>query len=122
MLTRFPNALPLACGSVDTLNSGEYAVLETPNFPDELYPNNFDCERKVVFPAGAEVFLSCDYFWVKKGDYVSIGEQKYYGYSSGFTGLQLELEEGASSLSLRFKTDSQGRAKGFRCYLAAVTP
>merc|ERR1712066_729648 len=107
----------LACGSVDTLNYGEYAVLETPNFPNKRYPNNFDCEWELVFPAGAQLFISCDYFWVKRGDFFSVGEDEFYGFSSGFSGRPVELLDTAASLSLGFTTNKRGRAWGFRCFV-----
>jgi len=107
----------LACGSADTLNHGEYATLETPGFPNERYPNNFDCQWDINFPAGSKVYLSCDYFWVKKRDYFSVGENKYYGYSSGFDLWQLEVEDTATSLKFGFTSNRRGRAWGFRCYV-----
>merc|ERR1719411_2366097 len=107
----------LACGSVDTLNHGEYVTLETPGYPYERYPNNFDCQWDLNFPAGSEVYLSCDYFWVKKGDYFSIGEDRYYGYSSGFDLWQMELEDTATNLKFGFTSNRRRNAWGFRCYV-----
>merc|ERR1719220_3078253 len=107
----------LACGSVDTLNHGEYVTLETPGFPYERYPNNFDCQWDLNFPAGSEVYLSCDYFWVKKGDYFSIGEDTYYGYSSRFDLWQMDLEDTATNLKFGFTSNRRKNAWGFRCYV-----
>merc|ERR1712077_153737 len=63
---------------------GEYVVLESPNFPYKRYPNNFDCAWELVVPAGAEVLFSCEYFHVRRGDYFTMGEYQFYGYSRGF--------------------------------------
>ena len=106
----------LACGSIDILGYGEFTVLESPGFPDVKYPNNFDCQWELLFPAGAEVFFSCDFFWVKRGDSFSIGGLNYYGYSAGFS-WSLSLEAGQSSLTFGFTTNSRERGWGFRCYV-----
>jgi len=109
---------PLACGSTDSLNFGEYVMLETPGYPYNRYPNNFDCQWTVQFPAGAELLLSCEYFWVRRGDSFSIGESSYYGYSAaGFGGFKVEKLDTVASLNLGFTTNRRGKAWGFRCYL-----
>merc|ERR1719397_117898 len=106
----------LACGSVDTLGYGEYVMLETPNYPWR-YPNNADCEWELEFPAGAALSLSCEDFSVKRGDFLTIGDLQYYGYSTGFQGMPIELEETAASLSLSFTSNRRKRSWGFRCYV-----
>ena len=104
----------LACGSIDILGYGEFTVLESPGYPYVKYPNNFDCQWELLFPAGAEVFFSCDFFWVKRGDSFSIGGLNYYGYSAGFSGWSLGLEAGQSSLTFGFTTNSRRRGWGSR--------
>ena len=106
----------LACGSTDILGYGEFTVLESPGYPDVKYPNNLDCQWELQFPAGAEVFFSCDFFWVKRGDSFSIGGLNYYGYSAGFS-WSLSLEAGQSSLTFGFTTNRRRRGWGFRCYV-----
>jgi len=108
---------PLACGATDVLNFGEYATLETPGYPYNRYPNNFDCQWTLQFPAGAELLLSCDYFWVRRGDYFTIGETSYHGYSAGFGGYKLEQLDSVVSLNFGFTTNRRGRGWGFRCYV-----
>jgi len=111
------NYEPLACGSQQSLNYGEYVTLQTPGYPYKKYPNNFDCQWELTFPAGAELFLSCDYFWLKNGDYFTLGDNQFYGYSAGFQGWELDFLDGASSLSLGFTSNNRKKAWGFRCYI-----
>ena len=104
----------LPCGAVDTLEYGQFAVLETPEFPDKKYPNDFHCQWRVEVPAMSQVLLSCDYFWLKYGDFFSFGGENYYGYSTGFSGLALDHEDDISILAFNFTTNGWKRARGFR--------
>ena len=105
----------LACGTTETLDYGDFAVLETPEFPHKKYPNNLQCQWRLEFPAGSQVILSCEYFWLKYGDFFSFGGEKYYGYSTGFSGWVLDLEDDISSLAFNLTTNGWKRARGFRC-------
>ena len=107
------NVDALACGTTTVLNFGEYAVVESPNYP-RRYPNNYDCSWELVVPAGAEVLLSCDYFWVRRGDYFTMGDNQFYGYSEGFGGWEVELLDTQTSIYLGFSSNRRRRAKGFR--------
>jgi len=108
---------PLACGSTDVMGFGEYVVLESPNYPYKRYPNNFDCAWELVVPAGAEVLFSCEYFHVRRGDYFTMGEYQFYGYSSGFSGYQVELLDTQTSINFGFTTNNRRKGWGFRCYV-----
>ena len=104
----------MACGSTNVLNFGEYAMLESPNYP-RRYPNNIDCSWELVIPAGAEVFFSCESFRVRRGDYFTLGDYSFYGkYSTGFYGYQVELLDTQTSLQLGFTSDRRRRSRGFR--------
>jgi len=108
---------PIACGSSHVLNFGEYVTLESPNYPGK-YPNNVDCSWEVVFPAGSEVFFSCESFRVKRGDYFTLGDFSFYGrYTWGFSGYEVALLDTQTSLQLGFNSDRRRRSRGFRCYL-----
>ena len=104
----------MACGSSNVLNFGEYAVLESPNYP-RRYKNNVDCSWELVFPAGAEVFYSCETFRVKRGDYFTIGDESFYGnYFWGFGSFEVDLLDTQTSLQINFSSNRRRRSKGFR--------
>ena len=106
----------MACGSTNVLNYGEYAVLESPNYP-RRYPNNQDCSWELVIPAGAMVFFSCEYFWVRRGDYFIYGDAQFYGYDSDGFGQELSLLDTQTSLHFGFTSNRRRKAKGFRCFV-----
>merc|ERR1719367_1962974 len=109
---------PLACGANDTLNYGEYAVIETPKFGRRKYKNNYNCEWNLVIPANSNLWFSCEYFDVKKGDYLYIAEMPLYGYSdTGFYMEPVTSPEYDVSVTLRFETNRRRRGWGFRCYV-----
>jgi len=106
----------LTCGSTDVLTYGEYAVLESPRYP-RRYPNNQDCSWELVIPAGAQVFFSCEYFWVRRGDFFIFGDDQFYGYDSDGFGQELALLDTQTSLHFGFTSNRRRKAKGFRCYV-----
>jgi len=109
---------PLACGANDTLNYGEYAVIETPKFGRRKYKNNYNCEWNLVIPANSNLWFSCEYFDVKKGDYLYLAEMPLYGYSdTGFYMEPVTSPDYDVSVTLRFKTNKRRRGWGFRCYV-----
>ena len=104
----------LACGSTDTLGFGEYVTLESPRYP-RRYPNNVDCSWELIYPAGAQVFFSCEYFHVKRGDYFTLDQYQFDGYSSGFSGQELDfLLDTQTSINLGFTSNRRRRGWGFR--------
>ena len=105
---------PLECGTVDTLNYGEYAVIETPRFGERRYPNNYDCTWTLNIPASSEIYFMCEYFHVKRRDYLYIEDQAYYGYAAEGFGFNATSPNASVSLNLRFKTNRRGRGWGFR--------
>merc|ERR1719367_934252 len=109
---------PLACGANDTLNYGEYAVIETPKFGRRKYKNNYNCEWNLVIPANSNLWFSCEFFDVKKGDYLYLAEMPLYGYSdTGFYMEPVTSPDYDVSVTLRFKTNKRRRGWGFRCYV-----
>jgi len=109
---------PLACGANDTLNYGEYAVIETPKFGRRKYKNRYNCEWNLVIPANSNLWFSCEYFDVKKGDYLYLAEMPLYGYSdTGFYMEPVTSPDYDVSVTLRFETNKRRRGWGFRCYV-----
>merc|ERR1719479_323647 len=107
----------LACGSTDTLGFGEYVTLESPRYP-RRYPNNVDCSWELIYPAGAQVLFSCEYFHVKRGDYFTLDQYQFDGYSSGFSGQELDfLLDTQTSINLGFTSNRRRRGWGFRCFV-----
>merc|ERR1719221_457393 len=103
----------MTCGSTNVLNYGEYAVLESPNYP-RRYPNNQDCSWEIVIPAGAQVFFSCEYFWVRRGDYFIYGD-RHPCWGSGVFLLRIFLGEERRLLHL-WRSSS---LLGLRCFSPA---
>merc|ERR1719402_410 len=109
---------PLACGANDTLNYGESAVIETPKFGRRKYKNNYNCEWNLVIPANSNLWFSCEFFDVKRGDYLYLAEMPLYGYSAtGFYMEPVTSPEYDVSVTLRFETNKRRRGWGFRCYV-----
>ena len=105
---------PLQCGTVDTLNYGEYAVIETPGYGWGRYPNNYDCSWTLSIPASSQIYFSCDFFHVRKGDYLFIEDQSYYGYAAEGFGFAAESPDTTVDLNLRFTSNARRRGYGFR--------
>merc|ERR1711872_987316 len=109
---------PLECGANDTLNYGEYVVIETPKFGKRKYKNRYSCEWNLVIPASSNLWFSCEFFDVKKGDYLYLAEMPLYGYSdTGFYMEPVTSPEYDVSVTLRFETNRRRRGWGFRCYV-----
>ena len=107
---------PLECDSKDILHYGEFAVIETPNYADyERYPNDFDCKWDIEIPANSELLFWCEYFDVRRRDYLYIMDQAYYGYApEGFKLPPSTSPDETATLSLRFKSNRGGTGYGFR--------
>ena len=110
---------PLECGSQDTLHYGEYAVIETPNYGKKgrkgRYPNNFECKWDIEIPASSELLMWCEFFQVRRGDYLYIFDQGYYGYAKdGFSFPTMTSPDETATLSLSFKSNRRRNGKGFR--------
>merc|ERR1712227_194982 len=113
---------PLECGSQDTLHYGEYAVIETPNYGKKgrkgRYPNNFECKWDIEIPASSELLMWCEFFQVRRGDYLYIFDQGYYGYAKdGFSFPTMTSPDETATLSLSFKSNRRRNGKGFRCFI-----
>jgi len=109
---------PLECGSNDTLHYGEYVVIETPKFGRRKYKNRYSCEWNLVIPANSNLWFSCEYFDVKRGDYLYIADMPLYGTSeTGFYMEPVTSPDYDASVTLKFKTNKRRRGWGFRCYV-----
>jgi len=113
---------PLECGSQDILHYGEYAVIETPNYGKKgrkgRYPNNFECKWDIEIPASSELLMWCEFFQVRRGDYLYIFDQGYYGYAKdGFSFPTMTSPDETATLSLSFKSNRRRNGKGFRCFI-----
>jgi len=109
---------PLECGANDTLNYGEYVVIETPKFGKRKYKNRYSCEWNLVIPASSNLWFSCEFFDVKRGDYLYIADMPLYGYSdTGFYMEPVTSPDYDVGVTLKFKTNKRKRGWGFRCYI-----
>merc|ERR1719481_587220 len=113
---------PLECGSTDTLHYGEFAVIESPNYGKKgrkgKYPNNFECTWDIEIPASSELLFWCEYFNVKRGDYLYIFDQGYYGVAKdGFSFDPMTSPDETATLNLRFKSNKKKNGRGFRCFI-----
>ena len=113
---------PLECGSTDTLHYGEFAVIETPNYGKKgrkgKYPNKFECQWDIEIPANSELLFWCEYFQVRRGDYLYIFDQGYYGYAKdGFSFDPMTSPDETATLNLKFKSNKRRNGKGFRYYI-----
>merc|ERR1719295_530940 len=105
---------PLQCGAKDKLKDSEYAMIESPDFPDP-YPNNVKCKYTIKVPKDSDVYFSCDYLEILKPDFLKVGKTKLNGqYSSPF-GFKVEMKR--NKLKIMFKTNKKGAGNGFRCYI-----
>merc|ERR1719474_1371445 len=107
----------LNCGVTDTLHYGEYAVIESPDFGEEKYPNKFKCTWKLVIPANSKVLFSCDSFHVKKGDYLYFEDTPVKGSKKGFSWDPVQYPDYDVTITLKFTTNKRKRGKGFRCFI-----
>jgi len=108
---------PLDCGVTDTLHYGEFAVIESPDFGEEKYPNKFKCTWKLVIPANSKVLFSCDSFDVKKGDYLYFEDTPVKGSKKGFSWDPVQYPDYDVTITIKFTTNKRKRGKGFRCFI-----
>jgi len=110
----------LACGTVDQLNGGELAVIETPNYPYR-YPNNANCQWTFEVAAGVNVWTWCETFNVRYRDYFHLDGQRWYGYGDPEMGTLFEpvAVDAARNVIMQFTSNRWGRRTGFKCYVYA---
>jgi len=117
-MARYGRFSPLECGANNTLNNGESVVIESPNFEQQRYPNNFMCMWDLIIPANSKLMFSCEYFHVFRGDFLYVGNLRLYGYSrNGFSLRPFQSPDNDVVLSLKFMTNRLWRGWGFRCFL-----
>jgi len=105
---------PLSCGTKDELRDGEYVLIESPNYPQQ-YPNKENCPWTFTVPMNAYVYLSCESFDVKRGDFLSFGGMNFFGkvegqFWYGFMATKTKMQ-------IRFRSNKKKAASGFRCYV-----
>merc|ERR1711892_504977 len=112
------DALP--CGATANLEDGQEVTIESPRYPRK-YPNNANCTWNLEIPAGDTVHLFCEYFHVKRNDFVEIVNvfQPFNGYADEGFYVPLDAASEDYTLQLRFVSNRRGRGWGFRCQLAA---
>ena len=110
---------PLSCGQKDKLNHGEFATIESTNYPGQ-YPHGEKCKWQLEVPSNSEVSLFCDSFDVKRGDFLQIVEGKNMLFrlqASSASSMFVPLPISGTKLSLLFKTNKRGSGAGFKCYI-----
>merc|ERR1712128_14064 len=112
------DALP--CGATANLEDGQEVTIESLRYPRK-YPNNANCTWTLEIPAGDTVHLFCEYFHVKRNDFVEIVNvfQPFNGYANEGFYVTIEAASEDYTLQLRFVSNRRGRGWGFRCQLAA---
>merc|ERR1712128_59037 len=112
------DALP--CGATANLEDGQEVTIESPRYPRK-YPNNANCTWTLEIPAGDTVHLFCEYFHVKRNDFVEIVNvfEPFNGYADEGFYVPIDAASEDYTLQLRFVSHRRGRGWGFRCQLAA---
>merc|ERR1719369_1858482 len=111
------DALP--CGETANLAAGQETTIESPKYP-KRYPNKANCTWTLNIPAEETLNIFCEFFHVKKRDYLELVDifQPFNGFApEGFSAL-LEPYPTDYTLQIRFTSNRRGRGKGFRCQLA----
>merc|ERR1711892_846242 len=130
-ITKIPKDLPikpkalkqvdaLPCGATANLEDGQEVTIESPRYPRK-YPNNANCTWNLEIPAGDTVHLFCEYFHVKRKDFVEIVNvfEPFNGYADEGFYVPIDAASEDYTLQLRFVSNRRGRGWGFRCQLAA---
>merc|ERR1719385_247619 len=111
------DALP--CGETANLAAGQETTIESPKYP-KRYPNKANCTWELNIPAEETLNIFCEFFHVKKRDYLEIVDifQPFNGFApEGFSAL-LDPYPTDYTLQIRFTSNRRGRGKGFRCQLS----
>jgi len=112
------DALP--CGGHADLDDGQEVTIESPRYPRK-YPNNANCTWEVTVPAGDTVEIYCEYFHVKRRDYLEVVNvfQPFNGYAPYGVAASVESRSEDYTMQIRFSSNRRGKGWGFRCQLAA---
>ena len=102
---------PLPCGAEDRLRMGEFTMIESQNYPSQ-YPNKHECKWTIKVPKNSDVIFSCDFFDLKKGDFLSVGDYMLGGYYDAPFGFRMAMSK--KKLKLKFKTNKKTTGGGFR--------
>merc|ERR1712002_893069 len=108
----------LPCRSRANLNNGEEVTLESPNYPDQ-YPNRAKCKWVLVVPAGEEVQVYCESFHIERGDFLRVGNDRWYGRADGEVSLTIptggQMGDPDQKLRVVFRSNRRRQGNGFRC-------
>jgi len=115
------DALP--CGESVQFEGSQMVTIQTPNYPKK-YPNNAQCLWEFTIPANDMLMVWCDFFHVKRRDYLHIfGLEEPFQfngrYREGIGGLITEGHPEDLTIQIGFSSNRRGRAKGFRCQVIA---
>merc|ERR1719477_1645 len=112
------DALP--CGGHADLDDGQEVTIESPRYPRK-YPNNANCTWEITIPAGDNVEIYCEYFHVKRRDFLEVVNifQPFNGYAPNGVGASIEAYQADYTMQIRFTSNRRGKGWGFRCQLAA---
>jgi len=112
------DALP--CGGHADLDDGQEVTIESPRYPRK-YPNNANCTWEITVPAGDTVEIYCEYFHVKRRDYLELVNvfQPFNGYAPNGVGASVQSMDEDYTMQIRFTSNRRGKGWGFRCQLAA---
>jgi len=89
-------------------------MIESDNYPDQ-YPNKNKCSWTIKVPKDSDVYFSCDFLEIKKGDFLKVGSYKIDGYYDSPFIYQVAMK--GRKLKIRFKSNKKETGGGFRCYV-----
>jgi len=117
-VARQVDALP--CGGHADLADGQEVTIESPRYPRK-YPNKANCTWELTIPAHDTVQIYCEYFHVKRRDYLELVNvyQPFNGYAANGFDAYVESRSEDYTMQVRFTSNRRGRGWGFRCQLAA---
>ena len=122
-LTKNPRQVAaLPCGGSATLGDGQEVTLASPEKGRAgKYPNNVDCSWKLVIPADETVEIWCEYFDVRRGDFLEFVNvyEPFNGLAeSGFYAPILDtIGNPGTTLQVKFSSNKRGRGYGFLCQI-----
>jgi len=117
-LVKQVDALP--CGESANLAAGQEVTIQSRRYPKK-YRNRENCTWEFNIPADHSLDIFCEFFHVKKGDFMEIVNvfRPFNGYAPNGFEVLLEPSSMDYTLQIRFTSNKRKRGKGFKCQLAA---
>merc|ERR1712064_86512 len=110
---------PMECGTKKWLDctdwENNYVLLETPGYPAK-YQNKDKCIWKIGIPKESGTWIYCEEFSVNEGDYLFVGNQRYYGHKN-YANIEPFQKSKQHTLRLKFKSNWRERNNGFKCWV-----